>query len=873
MKGLTFRIVLGTSIFLFILSAWYLWDKKHNQSPFSAIPNDAIAIGKFNSYHHFDSTMIEEDLWLEMLLEHKVPQILHDTTAVANTLKNSDFTTSLHRTSQKDYHLLFYFPFTEHLESIYDSLLIKQGFTQRTLFGETLFENKELTLYLSNSNQLIVSRSSLLVEDVIRKLANPLPLFNRISSFPNEVESFSKQQNLFIDFSKVNLLFSTFIQDANRSDDLLSHFSKMGIWVGSKSQRTWQGRFLKNEQENWTTLPDSSIIYQWIPANSHSVQYQQFKEGKSIQQFLKADETIKPINRQLKKEYDFVLDDFYETLSGEFAFFNSSLGGVSLANYLFLQSNDIEITQEQLELLPKKLIQTYSSIPLNLQEVQVYQIEAPLFKDALGNYKPYFASLYFAIIGDYLLLSSHPSAMKNYFDQLERGNNLEKNKQFLSFRDSLPNNTTQYTYWNATLFFASMEASTKKEWKALFQTYKEATLKEDFLASYNLSDADSFVMLTQKEKLQNQLEVIPDGTEKNLIPFKYTLNNGPKLVRNHNDWSIEFLMRDRAHYLTLVSEQGKKQWALPTRQPIQTKIWQIDRYANGKLQYLFAVNHQIFLVDRLGRVVRNFPLKLPFKQQVKQLSVLDYEGAKNYRILASDKSGDVYMFSKYGTLLKNWNPKRFQAELATEVKHIRVEHQDFLLVLLTNGTLHALYPNGQSHKGFPINFNESLGEEYHLKQGSTRENTALSFITPRGEKIAVNLKGEVLKRELLPSTNETATYKIHLSEGSQSNWIVSRATKNKITLFNDNGKVLIETDFSQRNRPLVQYFEFGKQKGLLSITNARQGGTSIYNLEGKLIASLDKNRYPIIALQTGSYKARIYHSVRNKLAKLDLNFL
>ena len=69
---------------------------------------------------------------------------------------------------------------------------------------------------------------------------------------------------------------------------------------------------------------------------------------------------------------------------------------------------------------------------------------------------------------------------------------------------------------------------------------------------------------------------------------------------------------------------GQIEWSKKIDGQITAKIDQIDSYKNGKLQYVFATEKSLNLLDRKGRDVGKFPLK--FKDNITSpVSVFDYD--------------------------------------------------------------------------------------------------------------------------------------------------------------------------------------------------------------------------------------------------------
>jgi hypothetical protein len=82
----------------------------------------------------------------------------------------------------------------------------------------------------------------------------------------------------------------------------------------------------------------------------------------------------------------------------------------------------------------------------------------------------------------------------------------------------------------------------------------------------------------------------------------------------------------------------------------------VDYFNNGKLQYFLCTPGALHVVDRLGKYVNPFPVKIP-EEDIEFVSLVDYDHSKKYRFFVAGKSGKVWMYNKDGTNLEGWQPK------------------------------------------------------------------------------------------------------------------------------------------------------------------------------------------------------------------------
>ena len=81
-------------------------------------------------------------------------------------------------------------------------------------------------------------------------------------------------------------------------------------------------------------------------------------------------------------------------------------------------------------------------------------------------------------------------------------------------------------------------------------------------------------------------------------------------------------MQDDRHTVYLINDVGRVLWKLPLGQQINSEVYQVDLFKNGKLQYLFSTPDKMYLIDRNGNAAGRFPVA--FKGKCEQgISVYD----------------------------------------------------------------------------------------------------------------------------------------------------------------------------------------------------------------------------------------------------------
>jgi hypothetical protein len=162
-------------------------------------------------------------------------------------------------------------------------------------------------------------------------------------------------------------------------------------------------------------------------------------------------------------------------------------------------------------------------------------------------------------------------------------------------------------------------------------------------------------------------------------------------VINHSTKEKETLFQNSKNELCLKGADGKILWRKPTNK-IVGDVTQIDALKNGKLQYAFATEGGVEIIDRNGKSLSGFPFS-PKPSMCSGLFVFDYDGNKNYRLIFADELPELWNKTVQGKDTEGWKYKG-TAPIA-QVAHIKVNKEDILVAITHSGTAQALKRNGE----------------------------------------------------------------------------------------------------------------------------------------------------------------------------------
>tara|TARA_B100000482_G_scaffold190741_1_gene174441 strand:+ start:973 stop:2823 length:1851 start_codon:yes stop_codon:yes gene_type:complete len=291
------------------------------------------------------------------------------------------------------------------------------------------------------------------------------------------------------------------------------------------------------------------------------------------------------------------------------------------------------------------------------------------------------------------------------------------------------------------------------------------------------------------------------------LKFEINLANdiilGPIIVKNHINNKNEIIVQDSENKIHLINSDGQVEWTKKINGKILKEIHQIDTYKNGKLQYVFNTENNLFVIDRKGRNVGRFPLKFDDKI-TKPISIFDYDKNKNYRLLIT-QNRELFMFDSKGNRVKGFEYKK-KSEIITKPKHFRISGKD-IIVFKTIDELLILDRRGKIRIKPKGNYNYSNNEIYQ------HENNLVST-SNKNEIVKINMKGDVKIGESMSFNSKLISSK-NLLITLQKNIIANLGKETEI--------------------------EFGKYDGFKIYNLNKNEFVTVYDSQNKNLYFLDKN--------------------------------
>ena len=295
-----------------------------------------------------------------------------------------------------------------------------------------------------------------------------------------------------------------------------------------------------------------------------------------------------------------------------------------------------------------------------------------------GNLFSHVGAKYVTIVDSYLVFANSEQSCATFINEYDRGMTLASDSNYGKFDDNVKSAYSLYAYYSIP---QSLEV-----FKGFFDANR-AGFFDQFAPQLKTMDAISYQIIADEgNKLYNDV-VISLSAQKSGKPecdwkmaLESSLISQPVSFVSHRGESL-LLFQDGNNVLHLVDEStGKNLWNKQLDGPIMGTVNFVDVLANNKQQYLFNTAKTVYLLDRNGENVGNFPLTLQKNASV-GIAVFDYDKNKKYRMLIPNDGNTLEMFALEGGLwskINDWSVP-VESPIVTTPRHFVDAGKDYIV--------------------------------------------------------------------------------------------------------------------------------------------------------------------------------------------------
>jgi hypothetical protein len=387
------------------------------------------------------------------------------------------------------------------------------------------------------------------------------------------------------------------------------------------------------------------------------------------------------------------------------------------------------------------------------------------------------------ILKDHLYFSDDLNGLLNLCASLSRGKTLITNANFISYAGD--NFIERYNY----LFYSSPRER-KKEVLKIFGAEKNQNITAENLKHF------SYGIVNDEKGFKYRMHLISGPADSDVnqqeiwnAELDTTIFSPPFEFINHLTGEKEILVQDNANTLYLLNAKGTILWRKRLNEKIASDLFTVDAFRNNKFQVLFNTKNYIHLIDRLGREVEGYPVKLP-AEATAPMAKFDYENNGEWRLLIPCSDKNIYNFSLSGKFTEGFAPFKTAEFVSRPVQYVKIGSFDYLVALDDGGKIYSFSRKGIQRLNFTNRAIEKC-DAFYIDVSGSPENSRIIYVDDKNGLV-----------NIITFNDKKSVYKIHgnidnsnvsfamIDENRQMDILIS--SENRIAAYTINGELIAE---------------------------------------------------------------------------------
>ncbi len=455
--------------------------------------------------------------------------------------------------------------------------------------------------------------------------------------------------------------------------------------------------------------------------------------------------------------------------------------------------------------------------------------EKDLWEKLLGNGFSGMTGNYYTHISDFVIFANTSNSLKILIDYYETGKTMDLNSNFKKLSDNLQSNT------NITLLLKPGLL------KGLTNKYLSGSVAKAILNNFETVD-DFQNVLFQFTKEGNRfynnfyIQFNKSFQEENLSLWKTVLNDKvvgkPYLVKNFRTGKYDIIVFDKSHYMYLINANGKILWKKKLVQTPISDIEQVDYYKNGKIQFLFNTEDNIYIIDRKGRFTGNYPVRLN-PSATNGLTLFDYNRKKDYRIMIAQADKRIYDYNIKGNPVKGWSKPKMKNIVTGKIQRLVINNKDYIFVTDIDNNVRILNRRGNTRIRLKGKVDKASNSLFYANK--TNGKGIILTTDNRGRLTYISSSGRITHTVFGKFSPEHYFLYEDFDGNGRKDFIY--VDNNKLTIFDRFKNVLFSYTFKSTITSKPQFFTIGKGKRILGITASEEKTIYLFDKNGNTLIS------------------------------------
>jgi hypothetical protein len=311
------------------------------------------------------------------------------------------------------------------------------------------------------------------------------------------------------------------------------------------------------------------------------------------------------------------------------------------------------------------------------------QVKIPVYRTSfkglirvmLPGFAPDVNETYFAFYDHFMIAgNSYATISKLLYDNILK-KTLENDLAYRDFQNTLPSRAGYYFFCIPSRIIDYLAVFLNEDIINALKSNKNS-LNKIQAVGYQFASSNGMIYNSLSIKFKEQAREESTTEWETLLDTVASIK--PFFFTNHITGAKEIFIQDTKNNTYLINAAGRVLWKVPLNERIESTIYMIDYYRNGKYQLLFSGKNYIHILDRNGNYVERYPVKLR-SPATNSMAMFDYDNNLNYRLFIAGEDKMIYSYDKTGNVVKGWTPFRTTGYVKAEINYFKVSGKDYIV--------------------------------------------------------------------------------------------------------------------------------------------------------------------------------------------------
>ena len=374
-----------------------------------------------------------------------------------------------------------------------------------------------------------------------------------------------------------------------------------------------------------------------------------------------------------------------------------------------------------------------------------------------------------------------------------------------------------------------------------FRAFQQKMLESANITRYELKDdrKEAFQLASSKDLVYTNVclswdaEVESENNVRWKVNLDAPLEGQPYIVEDCASARKKVVAFDRQHTMYLIDSEGVILWKKPLGEAPMSEVFTVDAHNDGQTQFLFNTAHAIHLIDHNGNYMEGYPLRLPFEAS-NGLSVFDYNGNHDYRILLFSTDRLLYNYNIQGVEVEGWNRHRAEDRVTLPVRHLVADNKDYIIVSDVSGGVRILDRQGRIR--IPLTSDMQKSTRNDIYTNVTNTSKGLFLTTDKEGKLLYITADGALNRTDFGTYSEKHFFLYEDFNGDQDPDFIYLDGQD-LHVFNRFKKELFVHHFDVEIATKPVFFRISRNKRMLGVVSEKAREITLIDRKGNMIVN------------------------------------